>query len=645
MGCRPAGRRVRGSHARLPVGTLCLLTLPVSIAAQSLVRAQASVSDFYYHNGQQVPVGIQLDSMGILAQPGASLTDLQETLAAEYALDFALNLPESIVAFSLQSSLDRASLFALARQIELEQPTLVRRAGPLVRPTQGGPRLVLTDNFIVQFRSGVGQVQIDALTDTLGFSLLVRTPFETNHFLARLNQFGRTGTLGLLQELATRPIVDWAYPDFLGGYGPTEFVPNDTFFVDQWHLRNTGQTNGVPGADVGATDAWDVTTGSANVVIAIIEPQGFEVNHPDLASKLWANPGEDGTDGDGNSLVGDVHGWNFGPCSNPDNQQIPDPPPLTSCGNSDLSSVPAHGTAVAGLAAAATDNSQVGVAGMCPKCRLMLIRTGSTWYAKVNAFAYVREEGAHVVNASWPMGIRTPMENAVKSVANKLPNGIPVVFSMQNLNVNECDLAPKTLAALPEVIAVGSSNDLDKRISQSGFGSCLSVLAPGGSALSTASWGITTTDIAGSDGYNSAVHTSIPPSECNVTELSDPRYTNCFGGTSAAAPIVSGIIGLLLSEYPSLTRQQITDIIQDTADKIDAVAANYNNLGFSSTHGYGRVNAFAALQGADQVVNPEGEGPDETCRIIIVILVVIMVILVILLIVCYWRPRTIHADT
>jgi hypothetical protein len=130
-----------------------------------------------------------------------------------------------------------------------------------------------------------------------------------------------------------------------------------------------------------------------------------------------------------------------------------------------------------------------------------------------------------------------------------------------------------------------------------------------------------------------------------VTELSDPRYTNCFGGTSAAAPIVSGIIGLLLSEYPSLTRQQITDIIQDTADKIDAVAANYNNLGFSSTHGYGRVNAFAALQGADQVVNPEGEGPDETCRIIIVILVVIMVILVILLIVCYWRPRTIHADT
>ena len=99
-------------------------------------------------------------------------------------------------------------------------------------------------------------------------------------------------------------------------------TPDDPLFAQNWGLHNTGQTvqslTGTADADIDAPEAWDQTTGSSSVVVAVVDT-GVDYSHGDLAANIWANPGEtgggkesNGVDDDGNGYVDDWHGWNFG---------------------------------------------------------------------------------------------------------------------------------------------------------------------------------------------------------------------------------------------------------------------------------------------------------------------------------------------
>ncbi len=142
------------------------------------------------------------------------------------------------------------------------------------------------------------------------------------------------------------------------------FTPNDPLFSDQWHLRNTGQLNGRSGADAKLTSAWDITLGSSNIVIAIID-DGVQMNHPDLAANIFINPGEiagNGTDDDHNGFIDDVNGWDFyGNGTIGDNNPSP----------SDVDDN--HGTALSGVAAGVGNNS-LGISGAAPGCRIMPVK-------------------------------------------------------------------------------------------------------------------------------------------------------------------------------------------------------------------------------------------------------------------------------
>ena len=163
------------------------------------------------------------------------------------------------------------------------------------------------------------------------------------------------------------PAVEYAEPNYLHH---VTAIPNDTQFTSLWGLHNTGQnvngTAGAPDVDIDAPEAWDITTGSPNVIIGVIDT-GIAYDHPDLAANMWINPGEipdDGIDNDGNGFIDDVNGYDFF-----NNDPDPMDPPYSLEGN------PGHGTHVAGTIAAVGNNS-LGVTGVMHTAKLMALKAG-----------------------------------------------------------------------------------------------------------------------------------------------------------------------------------------------------------------------------------------------------------------------------
>jgi subtilisin family serine protease len=195
-------------------------------------------------------------------------------------------------------------------------------------------------------------------------------------------------------------------------------IPNDPSFAVEWGLHNTGQYAGTPGNDTGAAGAWQFTTGSRSVVVAVID-SGIDLTHPDLVANLWVNPGEiagDGIDNDSNGFVDDVHGWDF-----VDNDAVPQ----DGYG---------HGTHVAGIIGAVGNNG-VGVTGVTWQVSIMALRiqddrgAGST-SAMLAALRYAtmmrRDHGIMIVasNNSWdaPAG----WKSAKRGNPEKSSNGFMV---------------------------------------------------------------------------------------------------------------------------------------------------------------------------------------------------------------------------
>ncbi|MFH1764900.1 MAG: S8 family serine peptidase [Gemmatimonadota bacterium] len=467
------------------------------------------------------------------------------------------------------------------------------------------PPIVLTDQLIVRFRSAVTEEEIFSLIDSHGADELEHNPFDDRIRLLRVGTDSTGDVIDLVASFHQSPLIEWVYPDWASGSRSEAWPPDDPddpHFGSQWHLKNG--SGGV--GDIGVMEAWEITTGDEKIVIAVIEPDGFEITHPDLEKKLWENSleadaeaaGITGFDEDGNGLTDDIHGWNFFPCFNTS----------LSCWNTDLSSGDIHhGTAVAGLIGAETDNGK-GVAGVCPECRLMLLRTGPKQWGRLSAILYASEMEASVINASWSMAPYSPLSWAIKSVARggREGRGIPIVFAAGNVDEDVCQGDYCTLGSLREVITVSSSTIEDKKIEGAGFGSCLDLLAPGG--VDQSHWGITTTDQLQDAGYNNTL-SSCPTS---VSELPDRDYSACFGGTSAAAPIVSGVVGLMLSINPTLTREMVRDILIKTAKKVDCAAAEYGGITTCPTdayarsdhYGYGRVDASKAVKAAKETLVP-----------------------------------------
>jgi len=369
--------------------------------------------------------------------------------------------------------------------------------------------------------------------------------------LVRLN--GRLSVEQAVEQAQADPRVEYAEPNYI--YETTDTQPHDPFFSDEWGLMNTlpfSSPGGTP-ADIGATRAWDITTGSDDLVVAIIDT-GVDISHEDLAANIWTNPNEipgNGVDDDGDGYKDDVHGWNF----RDDTKDVFVDP------GEDL-----HATHVAGTIGAVGDN-RIGVTGVAWHVKLMPLKflggskgSGSTANA-IKAIDYAIFQKNHgvnvrVINASWGgPGASQALRDKIQEAGN---NGIVFVCSAGNDSADNDGSTPDYPAAfassLSNVISVAAINSRDQLAGFSNYGHTgTTIAAPGDSILST-----------------------FPNN--HYGELS---------GTSMASPHVTGVVALLLAIKPELKPEQVKQILIATAEPTDALVSKINASG--------RVNAFNAL--------------------------------------------------
>lgn len=406
--------------------------------------------------------------------------------------------------------------------------------------------IVETAELVVQFASAIQPSQVTTLLGRVGArsvrSLGVMVP---NGYVAQVTD-PRASALDAANRLHAMPQVRFAHPSLLWPLVP-RYTPNDPLFTQQWHLQNTGQSGGTPGADIKAPAAWDIQRGNASTIIAVID-DGVDLLQEDLHANLVA--GYDFRDHDSN--------------------------PSPAAGDD-------HGTAVAGVAAAVGSNG-LGVTGVAPACKIMPIRLIGGLISDTDiadAFRYAADHGAGVINNSWgpPDGRTTlyPLPDVVKAGIDYAINtgrggkGCIVVFAAGNGNES---VMTDGYSSYSRVLAIAASTNQDVHASYSDYGAAIALCAPSnGGSLS-----ITTTDRTGTAGYSTG------------------NYTPDFGGTSSAAPVVSGVAALLMAQDPGATADQIKQRLIAGADKISPATGAYDSQGHSIYFGFGRVNARRSLE-------------------------------------------------
>ena len=261
------------------------------------------------------------------------------------------------------------------------------------------------------------------------------------------------------------PSVEYAEPNYIVHALAT--TPSDTLFHLLWGLNNPN------GADIDAPEAWDITTGSDNIVIAVID-SGLAYNHPDFATNVWTNNAElNGiplVDDDNNGYVDDFYGWDF---------IDDDGYPLDLNG---------HGTHVAGTIAAQGDNAQ-GTTGVMWDAKIMPVRflglTGSgTTFTAISAIKYAYDKGARIINNSWGGGAYS---QALKDTIEQYAADALFIFAAGNTS-RDNDTAPLYPASYnsPNIISVAATDSLDELASFSNFGpESVDLGAPGANIYST----------------------------------------------------------------------------------------------------------------------------------------------------------------
>ncbi|WP_075350345.1 S8 family serine peptidase [Algoriphagus marinus] len=404
----------------------------------------------------------------------------------------------------------------------------------------------ITDEISIKFKN---QEDLKLISEKYDLKFVLETNYGAHLFKVK----NAEETVNIANEIKENENVEWSTPNFIH----LIVKSNDPLYPNQYYLNNTGQAGGTTNIDINAPEAWAITLGCNNIRVAVID-DGVE-NHEDFDGRVLAGftPGVNNTNG------------------------LP------------VQAYRAHGMACAGIIAA-THNNPYGIKGIAPNSQIIPINifpynsdsnnpsgaASSVEIASAITHAWRPEFGnAHILSNSWNGGISNPDINNTINAAMTLGRaglGAVVIFSSGNSNgIFSGVVYP---ADLNGVITIGAINKNGNIWNYSSRGSQMDLVAPSGNLDGNGD--VVTTDRMGVAGY-------------------DPgNYTNTFGGTSAAAPQVSGVAALMLSRNPNLTLQLLRSILQNTA-------TDMGPSGFDNTFGFGRLNAQAAVQASLPIVGTD----------------------------------------
>ncbi len=414
--------------------------------------------------------------------------------------------------------------------ISLKKIAPVRYEGPLYAPGE----------VLVKFNPSLSEQKIDSMIATYKSRKSKKIP-RLDIYQVRISE--DIEVMEMVSLMNQDPEIEYAEPNYIFH---TAVTPNDSFFRYQYALYNEGQDIGVPGspqgiprADIKATEAWEETKGDENIIIAVIDT-GVDMLHPDLSGKIlhggrdFVNEDFDATD---------------------DNY---------------------HGTLVAGIAAADTNNYE-GMAGVAWDCKILPIKVldeegFGTGFELAEGIIWAADNGAHVINLSLGADVSEIEQEEIETLEAAIRYAYEKDIVIVAAAGNEGGPVLYPAAFDDYCLAVAATDNVDERVTflssggewESNVGPEVDVAAPGENILSTVPtwfWG------PGSIPY-------------------------AYGsGTSVATPHVAGLAALIKNIKPWLTAREIMDIIRFSADDVNSSL----NPGKDELLGHGRINMEKAL--------------------------------------------------
>lgn len=421
----------------------------------------------------------------------------------------------------------------------------------LVLYTPGAPRSeatrrILSDQVLAEVSDPSGLKALAAVAGEANVKPMASAP---GFVLVKNDSLPGAALLTLADVAGSQGVADASVQ--LGMKMQNKFIPNDPLFASQWHLRNTGQFGGTPGIDAHVTTVWDTYKG-AGITIGIVD-DGLQFTHPDLAANYTAILSYDFYDVD----------------DDPSPLIIPDDPKTTV----DEADGDYHGTSVAGVAAAVAGNA-IGVSGAAPQAKLAGLRltSGETFPSDEADAEGWENQVIQIKNNSWgppdgypwvlgilPSVVRSAYQNATTSGRG----GLGTIFTVAAGNGRTLDDQSNKDGYANSIytFAIGAvaSNGAQSNYSESGANLITCAPSNGGA-------GIYTTDLVGTDGYNT--HEDFSP-------IAQRDYTDEFGGTSSATPLASGVIALILQANPQLGWRDVKEILLRSGRKVAATDADW----------------------------------------------------------------------
>ncbi len=517
--------------------------------ASSEVNETATSSHYYWSGGEKI--WLDIDSTLMIAK-----FDSEESLktfisSASSAMRMPTQSPLAIV--PADKRLDAEKTIAsktFAHKFHKSESPFYLTGDILLKPKEEG-------------------IPVGDMLEKLGIDGQIIKKYSSGTVVVRLKNWDNF--LDAANTIHESGMVEWCHPDFAAIIERT-FIPADPMFNQQYYLRNTGQALGTPGIDINVVPAWDIATSSSAIRVAVID-DGVE-NHEDLGGRI---------------LQG------FTPLT--PNSGFGAPTTLAVPNNITIG----HGQACAGIIAAS--HNTIGIAGVAPNIRIVPVNIFHSWdwihggwmetvdhIVDAINFAWDLTRGnADVISNSWgyntPQVIATAIETEIiratvegRMFWNGISKGCVVVFSSGNYHQSFSGVTFP--ANVPRVLTVGAINRSGTVWNYSSRGNELDVVAPSGNINNNGD--VVTTDRMGAPGYVAG------------------NYVTTFGGTSAAAPQVSGIAALILSANPDMTNDYVRFLIESTATKLRGYSFNVSRPSgtWNSDVGYGMANAAEALVAA-----------------------------------------------